>query len=104
MCQVHTGAHVSLLTPGKTDYTACHSRNTTTYILHVVPTTTHTHTTGTQVNWKNETKKRKENKGKKRQEEAKNGKEKRRKEKSRKARKDKTRRESKERKREEMSY
>ena len=24
MCQVHTGAYVSLLAPGKTDYTACH--------------------------------------------------------------------------------
>ena len=24
MCQVHTGAYVSLLKPGKTDYTACH--------------------------------------------------------------------------------
>ena len=36
MCQVHTGAYVSLLPPGKTRYdTACHSRNTTTYILHV---------------------------------------------------------------------
>ena len=35
MCQVHTGAYVSLLAPGKTDYTACHPRKTTTYILHV---------------------------------------------------------------------
>ena len=26
MCQVHTGAYVSLLAPGKTDYTACHPR------------------------------------------------------------------------------
>ena len=43
MCQVHTGAYVSLLTPGKTDYTACHPRKTTTYILHVVSITTHTH-------------------------------------------------------------
>ena len=43
MCQVHTGAYVSLLAPGKTDYTACHPRKTTTYILHVVPITTHTH-------------------------------------------------------------
>ena len=32
MCQVHTGAYVSLLAPGKTDYTACHPRKTTTYI------------------------------------------------------------------------
>ena len=43
MCQVHAGAHVSLLAPGKTDYTACPPRKTTTYISHVVPTTTHTH-------------------------------------------------------------
>ena len=43
MCQVHTGACVSLLAPGKTDFTACHPRKTTTYILHVVPITTHTH-------------------------------------------------------------
>ena len=35
MCQVHAGAYVSLLAPGKTDYTACHPRKTTTYILHV---------------------------------------------------------------------
>ena len=43
MCQVHTGTYVSLLAHGKTDYTACHPRKTTTYILHVVPITTHTH-------------------------------------------------------------
>ena len=43
MCQVHTGSYVSPLAPGKTDYNACHPRKTTTYILHVVPITTHTH-------------------------------------------------------------
>ena len=43
MCQVHTGAYVSLLTPGKTDYAACHPRKTTAYIIHVVSITTHTH-------------------------------------------------------------
>ena len=43
MCQVYAGAYVSLLAPGKTDYTACHPRKTTTYILHVVPITMHTH-------------------------------------------------------------
>ena len=43
MCQVQTGAYVSLLAPGKTDRTACHPRKTTMYILHVVPITTHTH-------------------------------------------------------------
>ena len=43
MCQVHIGAYVLLLAPGKTDYTACHPRKTTTYMLHVVPITTHRH-------------------------------------------------------------
>ena len=43
MCQVNTDGYVSLLAPGKTDYTACHPRKTTTSILHVVPITTHTH-------------------------------------------------------------
>ena len=43
MCQVHTGAYVSLLAPGKTDYTARYPRKTTTYILHAVPITAHTH-------------------------------------------------------------
>ena len=43
MCLVHTGAYASLLAPGKTDYTTCHPRKTTTYILHAVPITTHTH-------------------------------------------------------------
>ena len=43
MCQVYTGAYVSLLAPGKTNYTACHPRKTTTHILHVVSITTHTH-------------------------------------------------------------
>ena len=33
ICQVHTGACVSLLAPGKSDYTACHPKKTTTYIL-----------------------------------------------------------------------
>ena len=43
MCQVYTpGAHISLLAPGRNDYTACHPRKTTTYILHVVSITTHT--------------------------------------------------------------
>ena len=44
-CQVYSGAYVSLLAPGTTDYTACHPRKTTTYILHVliVPITTHKH-------------------------------------------------------------
>ena len=36
MCQVHTGAYVSLLASVKTVYTASHPRKITTYILHVV--------------------------------------------------------------------
>ena len=43
MCQIYTGAYVSSLAPGKADYTACNPRKTTTYTLHVVPITTHTH-------------------------------------------------------------
>ena len=43
MCQVHAGAYVSLLTPGETNYSDCHPRKTTTYVLHVVSITTHTH-------------------------------------------------------------
>ena len=41
-CQVHTGAYVSLLAPWKTDYNRLPTK-TTTYILHVVPITTHMH-------------------------------------------------------------
>ena len=43
MCQVQTGAYVSLLTPGESKYSDCHPRKTTTYLLHVVSITTHTH-------------------------------------------------------------
>ena len=43
MCKVQAGAYVSLLTPGETNYSDCHPRKTTTYILHVVSITTHTH-------------------------------------------------------------
>ena len=35
MCQVHTRAYVSLLAPGKTDYTACHPGKTTTHMIPV---------------------------------------------------------------------
>ena len=63
MCQVHTGAYVSLLAPGKTDYTACHPRKTTTYILHVVSITRHAHNRRKSVgNTKQRTTKRKERK------------------------------------------
>ena len=95
MCQVHV--------PGKTDYTACHrKKTTTTYILHVVPITTSTHThdrrksIGKKKHKKGKMKEKKDNK-------AKNEKEKEVKEKTRKGRKDKTRRGSKE-GREKTSY
>ena len=66
MCQVYTGAYVSLLAPGKTDYTACHPRKTTTYILHVVSITTRTHDRPKSIG--KETKKRKEEKMEERKE------------------------------------
>ena len=66
MYQVHTGAYVSLLAPGKTDYTACHPRKTTTYILHVVSIISHTHDRRKPIGKKKQ--KRKKDKGKKRQE------------------------------------
>ena len=59
MCQVHTGAYVALLTPGGTKYSDCHPSKTTTYILHVVSITTHTHDRHKSIEEK-ETKKRKE--------------------------------------------
>ena len=65
MCQVHTGANVSLLAPGKTDYTASHPRKTTTYVLHVVLITTHTHNRRKSIG---KNKQRKEKKIKERQE------------------------------------
>ena len=67
MCQVHTGARVSLLTPGETKYSDCHPRKTTAYILHVVSITPHTHDRNKSIGEK-ETKKRKEDKGKERKE------------------------------------
>ena len=57
MCQVHTGAYVSLLASVKTDYTACHLRKTTTYILHVLNSIyRYVYARQMQVNWKKETK------------------------------------------------
>ena len=68
MCQIQAGAYVSLLTPGETKYSDCHPRKTTTtYILHVVSITTHTHERHKSIGEK-ETKKRKEDKGKERKE------------------------------------
>ena len=55
MCQVHTGAYVSLLAPGKTDYTACHPRKTTTYVYIARSTYHYAYVRQTQVNWKKET-------------------------------------------------
>ena len=56
----------SQLAPGKTDYIACHPRKTTaTYILHVVPITTHTRDRRRSIG-KKETKKIKEYKGRER--------------------------------------
>ena len=96
MCQVHTGAYVSLVAPGKTDYTACHQRKTTTYILHI-GTYHYAYARQTQVNWKKYTKreqvKGKERKGMKRKRKRK---EKKRKDKKSKKRQDKKRKQGKE--------
>ena len=105
MYQVHTSAYVSLLAPGKTDYNAaCHSRKTTTYILHVVPITTHTHVRRKSIEKRNKEKIKRERKGKKRKEKTskrgKTKKERKGKKIQEKQRTDKTRRGSKERKRE----
>ena len=51
MCQVHTGAYVSLLAPGKPDYTACHPRKD--YHVYISRSTYHyAYTRQTQVNWR----------------------------------------------------
>ena len=69
MCQVHTGAYVSLLAPRKNDYTACHPRKTTSYVSHEAFITTHTHDRSTsQLQKKNKKKKKRQRKGKKREE------------------------------------
>ena len=65
MCQVQAGAYVPLLTPGETQYSDCHRRKTTTYILHVVSITPHTHDRHKSIGEK-KTEKRKEDKGKER--------------------------------------
>ena len=58
MCQVHTGAYVSLLVPRKTDYTACHPKD---YHVNITRSIYHyAYARQTQVNWKKETKKKKE--------------------------------------------
>ena len=81
---VLTGTYVSLLAPENTDYIACHpEKKITTYILHVLSITTHTHVRLSPIGKK----KRKEKKRKE-----KKRKEKKRKEKKRKEKKDKKRR------------
>ena len=97
MCQVHTGAYVSLLAPGKTDCTACQPKKDyhvyiCTYYLSLPICTTY----ASQLEKRN--KEKKEDIGKERTDEkAEKRKRKRKKEKTRKARKDKTRRGCKER-------
>ena len=64
MCQVHTGAYVSLLAPGTTDYTTCYQGGY--YHVHITRSTHHyAYTRQTQVSRK----KMKQRKEKKRQEE-----------------------------------
>ena len=108
MCQVHTGAYVSLLAPGKNDYTVCHPRKTTTYILNVVPITTHTHvrlkSIGKKKQRKRKEEKRKEEKGKERQESAKRQEEKTEKKRKKIKKRQDEKARSKESKREKMSY
>ena len=67
MCQVHAGAYVSLLTPGETNYSDCHPRKTTTYILHVVSITTHTHDMRKSIGENKQRKEKKRKEKKKRQ-------------------------------------
>ena len=88
MCQVHTGAYVSLPAPGKTDHTACHPKKTTTYILHVVRTTTQTHHKRKSVGKKEQRKEKKKNERKEKTRKRNNEKGKEAREKTRKARKD----------------
>ena len=71
-----TGAYMRLATrcaPVKNDYTACHPGKATTYVLHVVPITTHTpvrlKSNGRKETKKEEKSKKKEEKDKTRQEE-----------------------------------
>ena len=79
-------------------------RKTTTYILHVVSITTHTHDRRKSINWRKETKKRKEHKGKERKEKKtkqnEKGKKREEKDKKSKKRRDKKRKQGKEKRRE----
>ena len=97
MCHIHAGRYVSLFAPGKTDYTDCHLRKTTTYISHIVPITTCTRvkriSIGTQKQRKKKRvgRKRKERKRKERKRKERKGKERKGKERKGKERKGKER-------------
>ena len=98
---VRTGAYVSLPAHEKTDYTACYPGKNTTYILHVVPITTHTHVRTKSIGKKKQRKEKNEEKGKERDGKERKGKERKKKERKRK-RKAKTRQEEKRQKEEAM--
>ena len=70
MCQVHTGANVSLLTPGEIDHTACHPRKTTrtTYITPSIVSLRIRSTDESQSEKRNKEKKTRYRKGKERKE------------------------------------
>ena len=81
----------------ETDYTACHPRKSTTYVLHVVPITTHTHDRRKSIGEKKQIKERILNQREEKTRKRKNEKESEKRKKTRRATKDKTRRGSKER-------
>ena len=85
-------------------YSDCHPSKTTTYILHVVSITTHTHDKHKSIG-EIETKKRKEDKGKERKEKKnETGRKRQAKRRKRQEKQEKTRQESKERKREDYMH
>ena len=86
--------------PRKTDYTACHPGRTTTYILHVVPITRHTHDRRKSIGKKKQRKERKIKKRREKTRKRKNekGKDKKIKDEKRKDKKSKKRQEDKNRK------
>ena len=60
MCQIHTGAYVSVLAPEKPTIPLCHPGNTTAYLVYITRSTYHfAYARQTQINWKKETKERK---------------------------------------------
>ena len=57
MCQIHTGAYVSLLAPGKTDYQICRLPPKKGYHVYIAHSAYHyAYVRQTQANWKKETK------------------------------------------------